>query len=252
MLLTWIENRRRRRILERRPIPEAAWRGVRGMPLLAGLGAEQEARLRAQATWFLNDKDFYGAAGLLVSDEMRLTIAVQACLPVLGLGYDWLDGWYSIYVYPGEFRTRRSHVNHDGLVEEDLRILAGEAQHQGGLVLSWADVEEDLEYGHEGQNVIIHEIAHKLDMRNGDADGFPPLHSGMEARAWERAMREAFQDLEAQERRGTAPIDPYAASEPAEFFAVTSEYFFAAPSLLKAPYPDVYAQLERFYRGSAS
>ncbi len=252
VLLNWLEKRRRRRLLERRPIGEARWRAtVAKLPLLQRLDPERQARLRAHATWFLNDKDIYGAAGLELDESMRLSIAAQACLPVLELGYEWLYGWYSIYVYPGEFRTRRSHYNRDGLVEQDHRVLAGEAQHQGGLVLSWADIEEDAVFGEEGQNVVIHEIAHKLDMRNGEADGYPPLRPGMDPRAWERAMRAAFEDLRDQDRRGVASIDPYAASEPAEFFAVTSEYYFAAPALLKAAYPAVYRQLDEFYLGGS-
>ena len=221
---------------------------VRSTQLLQSLPEAQRTELRKLVDLFLNDKDFYGAAGLEVERRMAAVIAAQACLPVLNLGYRWLSGWHSIYVYPGQFRTRRTYRDHNGLEYEDQRALAGEAQHTGGLVFSWQDIEEDLAYPDDGANVIIHEIAHKLDMQNGDADGYPPLHRGMASDPWASAMQSAYDDLGRQLDAGVEPeIDPYAATDPAEFFAVMSEYYFETPGHLAETYPAVFEQLQAFY-----
>jgi Mlc titration factor MtfA (ptsG expression regulator) len=125
--------------------------------------------------------------------------------------------------------------------------LIGEAWDLGPLILSWADVEASG-LG-DGYNVAIHEIAHKLDLLNGEVDGFPPLHRGMSRKAWVEAFTLAFNDLQRRVDSGEdTAIDPYAAEEPGEFFAVLSEYFFELPELVEAEYPAVYRQLAAFYR----
>lgn len=201
------------------------------------------------ATWFLGEKRFYGAAGLDVERHMVLTVAVLACLPVLHLGYDWLDGWTTVILYPGEFRVRHHHEDEHGVVSEEEGELAGEAWDIGPLVLSWMDVEAAVRYPEDGENVVFHEIAHKLDMRNGEPNGMPPLHTDMDSRAWARDMQAAFDDLNAALDRGEeTDIDPYAATDPAEFFAVITEYYFEAPDALRRSMPAIHAHLNSFYR----
>ncbi|MEM9533210.1 MAG: M90 family metallopeptidase [Pseudomonadota bacterium] len=249
-MFAWWKNRRRKKILRDHPIAEGEWADTLAqLPLIRTLDAARQAELRALATWFMHDKDFYGGGDMDVVRPVQLVIAAQSCLPVLHMGYDWLEGWYSVYVYPGAFRTRQSWRNRDGLVEEDKRVLAGAAHQRGGMVLSWNNVTEDVADADDGNNVVIHEIAHKIDMRNGPADGYPPLHRGMSARRWADVMQRAFDELNEQTRRGRPRIDPYAATEPAEFFAVTSEYYFEAPETLKRVFPDVHQQLGLFYQG---
>lgn len=215
--------------------------------LLQNLGLEQEAQLRAKATWFLHSKRFYSHHGAELRDADRCLIAAIACLPVLYREHSWLDGWYSIHVYPGRFRSRRPHYDELGLISEHDRVLSGEAHGQGGMILSWQDVVDDCS-GKEDGNVILHEIAHKLDFRNGVANGLPPLPREISTRRWTDTFQAAFDSLSEDLQRGaTAPIDPYAAEAPAEFFAVATETFFTAPRLLRAAYPAVFELLANFF-----
>lgn len=250
MIRSWLKRRRRRRILERKPIPGTAWQQARrALPWLRGMSERESALLRDLATWFLAEKRFYGAADLTVDDDMALAVAVQACIPVMHIGFDALDRWTSVIVYPGEFRTRHSHEDEYGLVTESDEDLAGEAWLGGPLVLSWTDVAAAIDYPDDGENVVFHEIAHKLDMLNGDANGHPPLHPGMDTRSWARDMQAAFDELNAALDRGEeTAVDPYAATDPAEFFAVVSEYFFEAPETLARAMPPVFRHLRDFYR----
>ena len=185
-----------------------------------------------------------GAHGLPVTERMRVAIAAQACLPILELGLDWYAGWTGIVVYPGDFRVRRREMDEDGVVHEWEDDLAGEAMPGGPVVLSWDAAAHD-----PAINVVIHEFAHKLDMLNGEADGVPPLHAGMDRKIWRAAFEEAFEGFcDALEREKETWLDPYAAEHPSEFFAVISEAFFEQPAETKRRYPDVYDQLKAFYK----
>lgn len=243
-----IRSWRRRRILTRNAVPDALWRTVaRDLPCLRGLTGEELECLRELSTLFLHAKPINGAGGLVLTDEMRLTIAVLACLPILGLDLDYYDGWLEVIVYPGQFVPEYDYTDEAGVVHHVSAPMSGEAWPAGPVLLSWEDVEESRHT--PGYNVVIHELAHKLDMLNGAADGFPPLHQGMERQAWSEAFTTAFgrfcRRVEAGERTA---LDPYAAQNPAEFFAVLSEAFFETPLVLKQSYPEVYLQLSLFYR----
>ena len=239
---------RRNKILREHPLAEAAWREVlESHPILAGLGEGEEQRLRDLAALFLYEKVYEPVRGLVLTESMRLVIAVQCCLPVMNLGVDWLDGWRTVIVYPGAFIRKREQFDASGVMHEWEEAVSGEAWKLGPLILSWADVEASG-WG-DGYNVAIHEIAHKLDLLNGEVDGFPPLHRGMGGKAWNQAFRAAFDDLKRRLDAGQATaIDPYAAEAPGEFFAVLSESFFEQPGLANAEYPEVYRQLSAFYR----
>ena len=236
----WLSDWRRRRVLTRHHIDDALWQ--RATARLAFL--PQTPRLRELALLLLAEKEFAGTHGLEVTDEMRVSIAAQACLPILELGLDWYAGWRGIVVYPGDFRVRRSQTDEHGVVHEWDDELAGEAMPGGPVALSWDAAAHD-----PAINVVIHEFAHKLDMLNGEADGVPPLHVGMDRRVWAAAFDEAYQGFcDALERGRDTWLDPYAGEHPAEFFAVVSEAFFREAGETKRRYPDVYEQLRLFYR----
>jgi MtfA peptidase len=236
----WLTNWRRRRVLRRHRMDDALWRDATGRLRFI----PQTPKLRELALLFLAEKEFSGAHGLEVTDAMRVSIAAQACLPVLELGLDWYAGFSGIVVYPGDFRVRRTETDEDGVVHEWDDELAGEAMPGGPVVLSWDATAND-----PGMNVVIHEFAHKLDMLNGEADGLPPLHAGMDRAAWAAAFREAYEGFcDAVEHGKDTWLDPYAAEHASEFFAVISEAFFEDPAETRRRYPEVYDQLKLFYR----
>jgi len=237
-----------RRTPQTNELPESAWRAALArLPLLQGLSADEMTRLRQLALRFLRDKQITPAGGLELTDRMRLMIALQACLPILNLDPDYYAGWVEVIVYPGQFVPEHEYTDEAGVVHVTRHAMAGEAWLQGPVVLSWADVA--VAGGADGFNVVIHELAHKLDMLNGGADGFPPLHPGMNTQAWTRIFSAAYADFSRRVDRGEDTLlDPYATENPGEFFAVLSEAFFEIPHGLKDSYPDVYGQLAAFYR----
>ena len=239
-----------RYLLHRHAIPHDLWAEVtKQMIVLQGMTAVEKAHLRELATLFLHEKQFVGVQELQLTDAMCLSIAVLACLPALGLGIACLSGWTEIIVYPGAFRISRDERDAAGIVHHQEQALIGESWSRGPLIVSWDDVERDMQGKQSGRNVVIHEIAHKLDVLNGAADGYPPLHRGMDIVAWSGSLSAAYESLVQQiEHHHRACINPYAATNPAEFFAVISEYFFCAPEILHAHYADVYRQLQLYYR----
>jgi Mlc titration factor MtfA (ptsG expression regulator) len=242
------QNWRRRRRLERARIPEAEWRAtVANLPVLVGLTSGELERLRDLATLFLAEKALDPAGGLELTPEMGPLIATQACLPILNLGLDCYRGWSAVILYPEGFLVHHEYTDPNGLVHSVHRPLIGEAWERGPVILSWADIVDTLDQ--PGLNVVIHEMAHKLDMLTGAINGLPPLHRGMTARNWSRAFTTAYDHLCRQVDRGRlTALDPYAADSPAEFFAVASEAFFETPAVIADTYPAVYIQLRAFYR----
>jgi Mlc titration factor MtfA (ptsG expression regulator) len=241
----WLRNWRRRRLLAHHRIDDRLWSAVvAGLPFLRGLSADEMRRLRELALLFLAEKQFTGAHGFALDDAMRLSVAAQACLPVLELGFARYDGWSEVVVHPGDFKVQIAETDDHGVVHEFDDERAGESWPGGPVVLSW-----DAAAHAPDMNVVIHEFAHKLDMANGEADGMPPLHSGMDRRAWAAAFRAAYEGFcDMVDREKETWLDPYAAEAPAEFFAVISEAFFESPNEMRRRYPDVYEQLKLFYR----
>ncbi|MCO8162947.1 zinc-dependent peptidase [Pseudomonas sp. 21LCFQ010] len=242
---------RRARTLKRNPVPDALWQRVlERLPILDGLGDEQLAWLRDACVLFLQDKHLTTLPGVTLDDEQRLLLAAQAQLPLLNLGeLNWYQGFHELVIYPDDFLSPQRYRDSSGVEHQYDGEHSGEAWYQGPVILAWAGVASSG--GWEAYNLVIHELAHKLDMLNGDANGLPPLHSDMRVSAWASAMQGAFDDMNRQldaDPDCETAIDPYAAENPAEFFAVTSEYFFSGPDLLHEAYPKVYEQLKLFYR----
>jgi len=270
MVLDWLSGRGAQArataaVLERIPAP--LWSAtLSAYPFLARLNDEQGEALRQRAAWLLANKTWSGAQGVQMDDAIQLAIAAQAALPILHLSPALYEGWEEIIVYPSGFMIDRVHEDEHGIVHEYTESASGEAWDAGPLVLSWEDaLVQDGAY-----NVVIHEFAHKLDLATGFADGVPDLsgHPHLDSRIWRQTLddsldqlRDAIDALEASipadvDPESEAadywydqlPLDPYAATDEAEFFAVSSEHFFAAPAPLEQALPKWYALLAAYYR----
>ncbi len=248
----WSAWRRRqdRRTLERRPIPDTLWDlTLARYPFLARLDAADRQRLRELSTLFLARKEFTGAQGFTVTDEIAVAVAAQACLPVLRLGLDEYDGFVGIVLHADEVVARREVVDEDGVVHHYDETLAGEAMEGGPVMLSWRDVEEAGESAQWGYNVVIHEFAHVLDMRDGQADGVPLLPTRAHRDAWCAVLDAEYERFcDAVDAGDDTLIDPYGAESPDEFFAVSAEVFFVAPVELRDEHPRLYELLAGYFR----
>jgi Mlc titration factor MtfA (ptsG expression regulator) len=239
---------RRTHILKEALLPPDVWSWlIEDHPILDGLASEELARLRELATLFLHEKVFEGADGLQLTDAMREVIAVQACLPVLKLGLETYANWKTIVVVPDVFIQEHKEFDQAGVAHEWEDDNSGESWDTGPVVLSWKDVEASG-WG-DGYNVIIHEAAHRLDLLDGEMNGRPALHKGMNPVEWLTVFSAAFADLKrrAGKRKRRLKIDSYAIEDDAEFFAVASEYFFEQPLVLRGEYPDVYRLFCAYY-----
>ena len=249
-MFKFISNWLERRIIKRSSVTDVQWfQAFNSLPLLKKLTADERDRLRELAILFIDAKSFEGVHDLVVTDYMVLVISLQACLPVLELGVSRYSGWTSVIIYPSGFRPERTVTDEYGVTHHVQSNLAGESWLRGPVVLSWAETERGGII--DGSNLVIHEFSHKLDMQNGVANGFPPLHSGMSSTLWAAALGEGFKDFSKRCNNGESKalgIDCYGASSPAEYFAVLSEVFFERPELIMKHYADVYAQLRQYYR----
>ena len=247
-MFQFISNWLNRRIIRRSTVTATQWdKALASLPLLKGLTDSEIESLKELAILFLHQKEFEGAHGLEVTQEMKLIIALQACLPILKLGWGGYDGWITVIIYPAGFMPTRVVRDEYGVEHHVQSSLAGEAWQRGPLVLAWSQTE----YAGiiDGHNLVIHEFAHKLDMQNGAANGFPPLHRNMSRKAWTRALSKGFDYSKRKCDLGKhIGVDCYAASSPAEFFAVLSEVFFERPDVVKHRYPDIYGQFCQYYR----
>ncbi|OFZ97632.1 MAG: hypothetical protein A3H35_06860 [Betaproteobacteria bacterium RIFCSPLOWO2_02_FULL_62_17] len=242
----WYRNWKRKRLLAAGHIDEALWQRVASeLDFLRGIAQPDLARLRDLALLFLNEKEMHGAGELELSDEIRLSIALQACLPILNLGLDVYQGWVGIIVYPGEFRVKREEIDADGVLHQYDDELSGEAWPDGPVILSW----EDVKHTSAGYNVVIHEFAHKIHMTHGEDEDCPAPFPGMDRKPWRETLERDYRRFCAMVNSGRETlIDPYASEHPAEFFAVMSEMFFTDSAVLKRDWPDLYRQLSLFYR----
>ena len=233
----------------REPIPPA-WRDIvaRNVPLAARLPERERERLLRLAQVFLHDKPMEGV-GLELTDEIRVTVAAQACLLLLNLDYPCYPTLRRVLVYPGVFQPRRVDMPRFGEVHQEPRPTLGEAWTSGVVVLSWDSSLVGSLNPAEGQNVVLHEFAHVLDGENGAMDGQPLLEHASAYRTWGYVFRALYErQVEAVLEGGEAPLHPYGAANPAEFFAVATEAFFTRPADLRARLPELYEELRKFYR----
>ncbi|HUF26520.1 MAG TPA: M90 family metallopeptidase [Gemmatimonadaceae bacterium] len=242
-------KRRRRRRLRESPFPEA-WRRIveRRVPLWRRLPEEDRRELEGHVQVFLAEKPFEGAGGLVMRDEIRVTIAAQACVLLLHRDIDYFPGLYAIVVYPTGFVVPMREEE-GGIVSEGLDDRLGESWTTGAIVLSWDDVRHGVADAGDGENLVLHEFAHQLDDEAGGVDGLPRLERGADGARWARVMRAEFERLRAEADRGEDTLlDPYGAETPAEFFAVATEYFFERGAELESLHPALYEEMRRFYK----
>ena len=230
-------------------LPDALWsKTLRTSAYARALPKAEQARLRELSSRLLASKSFEGALGVTVNNAMRARIALHAGIPVLNLGLDYYAEWMAVVIYPGDFRVHDEYMDEHGVVHREMTDLCGQSLSQGPIVLSWETILEEDKFPSD-YNLVIHECAHKLDVLNGAANGFPPLHSDMQARAWAHDFHDAYRQLcAAHDAKKSCRIDPYATEDPAEFFAVMTETFFTKPRLIYQDFPAVYTQLRNFYR----
>lgn len=248
----WGWLRRRRRPPE---LPEVLWQSTLARyPFLADRPDDEVARLRALAADFLARKEFHGAGGLVISDEIALAIAAQAVLPVLHLGLHWYEDFVGIVVHPDEVVARRTEVDATGVVHDWDEVLAGEAMEGGPVMLNWRDVAQAGATADTGYNVVIHEFVHKIDLRDGAPDGCPPLASAAARRQWLAVLQPQFDRFREQvtiaERfGGERPwLDDYGATAIDEFFAVACEAYFVNRARFTQEFPELTALFDGFYR----
>jgi hypothetical protein len=266
----WLRRLRAARATQAQAIPESLWvQTLDDYPFLAARAGAQLPRLRELSGLFLARKEFHGAQGLPLSDAMAVAIAAQACLPLLHLGpgaraLDWYDDFVGIVVHPGEVLARREVMDDTGVVHHYSEIIAGEAMEGGPVMLSWQDVTASS--SERGYNVVIHEFVHKLDLRDGLADGCPPLGAGFlgyaSARAarahWLAVLGAAYDDfcdrLSLAERFGAEPpwLDPYGAQSVDEFFAVASEAYFVNRERFSREWPTLRPLFDAFFEAAAA
>ena len=245
------------RRLRKNKIPLKLWhQSIAQMPLILGYRGREKMRLRLLASEVLWDKAIIPVKGFELTDEMRVVIATQVAILLFGLqdpetdpNLSWIHNWNQILVYPMAFHNGRKTVfNTQGLLQSLAGLESGETAYQGGIIIDWSD-DQPHPLRKQANQVLLHEMAHKLDMLDGDTNGHPPLHSNMSHQAWYETFETAFEALNQQLQQGNlTALNPYAATNPAEFFAVSTEYFFEAPQILNRLFPKVYQQLRLFYR----
>ncbi len=238
----------RKRILSK-PFPES-WHKIilRRLPFFEKLRNNEQEQLKGLIQLFLAKKQFFGCNGLEINDDIKVTIAAEACLLLLNRKTSVYSRLKYILVYPTAFKTGHEHYNTDGTVSHGIRGLLGESWHHGKIILSWDDVTYGAKNIHDGHNVSLHEFAHQLDSETGSTNGAPVLGENA-CQSWAQVLSEEFKELnqDLAEHHKTV-MDSYGASNPAEFFAVATETFFEKPEQLANKHPELFAELEKFYR----
>jgi len=243
-------KKRRREELRRTPLP-AEQRAIirRNVPYVATLSAGDQSELEVHIQVFLAEKSFEGCGGLVMTDEIKLTIAAQACLLLLHRETDYYPDLSSILVYPSAYVVKNTRQKIGDLVVESDQVRLGESWLRGAVVLAWDAVQHDAANPHDGRNVVLHEFAHQLDAEDGAMNGAPILGRRSSYSAWAQALGAEYEELVARVATDKpADIDAYGATSPAEFFAVVTEAFFESGGQLKREHPELYEVLQDFFQ----
>jgi Mlc titration factor MtfA (ptsG expression regulator) len=248
-MFAWLRNRRRAAI-RGRPFPPE-WRAIvaKNVPLVGRLPPSDREELVGHIQVFLAEKHFEGCGGLEITDEVRLTIAAQACVLLLHRETDPYPDLASILVYPTTYVGHERRRNPDGVVADGPQARLGESWARDVVVLAWDSVVSGAADIHDGHNVVLHEFAHQLDQQGGAGPGAPALPRRSMYVAWARVLGHDFDRLVHDvEHHHRTLIDRYGATSPAEFFAVVTETFFEKPRQLRSLHPELYALFKEFYR----
>lgn len=248
MILSWLRERRRRKILAA-PFPSEWLRLLeRNVAHYRHLTTEEQALLRDELRFFVAEKNWEGCNGLTVTDEMKVTIAAQACLMTLGLEGDPFRAVLSVLIYPAGYAVPDERW-HSGWSIKGESARLGESWYRGPVILSWAEIQDDAKHPGYGNNLIWHEFAHQIDMLDRSTNGTPPLETQAERQRWHEVMTAEFEQLQRDARNGRATLlDTYGAESEAEFFAVATECFFDVPVELREEHPRLYEILAGYYR----
>jgi Mlc titration factor MtfA (ptsG expression regulator) len=250
VILSLLKERKRRR-LRSRPFPQEWLKLIqRQIVIFHRLSVDDRAELLGHIQVFLAEKRFEGCDGFAITDEVRLTIASQACLLLLHRITEYFPRLLTILVYPLTYMVEENRQVGEHLWEEGTVTRLGEtARRMGSLVLSWGAVKHGAADPADGKNVVLHEFAHQLDFENDAADGVPGLATREQQMAWAEVMRSEYASLRAADESGIPTlIDTYGATNPAEFFAVSVEAFFEQPRALRAHHPKLYAELRMYFQ----
>ncbi|HEY1861641.1 MAG TPA: M90 family metallopeptidase [Gemmataceae bacterium] len=249
MLFSWLQRRRRAKLLAK-PFP-SEWLSYlrKNVAHYPHLSEGEQVRLRDDLRIFISEKHWEGCGGLKITEEIKVTIAAQACLLVLGMRHNYFDRVSSILVYPRGYRVSADDILRDDPINEERSARLGEAHYRGPVVLSWAEVLSEGRAPAAGHNLVIHEFAHQLDFLDGIVNGTPPLKDEAQSRRWHDVMTAEYQRLIRESASGQATVlDQYGTTNEAEFFAVATECFFDQPVALKHRHPELYELLREYYQ----
>ncbi|MHC5094503.1 MAG: M90 family metallopeptidase [Planctomycetota bacterium] len=254
LLILWkvIQNHlrnKRRGVLMRKPIDKGFPAFIeKNIPLYVRLPADLKQQLHGMVNVFLAEKEFVGCSGQEITDEVRVTIAAQACMLLLNRKTNFFPKLKTIYVYPHTY-VAKGLMNDGGLIVEGKSVRLGESWQNGPVVLTWDSITGGARNVQDGRNVVFHEFAHQLDQEDGDADGAPILENRSCYRSWAAVLSAEYERL-CNKRRGRrrSVLNKYGATNPAEFFAVATEAFFEKPKQMNKKSPDLYKELKSFYQ----
>jgi MtfA peptidase len=250
-MFEYLRRKSEEKTLKKFEIPDELWREAMGiLPFLTKWPDATRNRLRVLCTLFLVEKNIVsGHTSLEVTPLMRVVIAAQACALIVHRTLVEYKGFNDVVVHPDSFPATQDYTDEAGVVHSDVEPIAGEAWEDGPVLLSWPDVWESVDFEASGMNLVIHEFAHKIDMRNGEANGVPPLETREDHARWTRALADSYANFCARiDADEPTQIDPYASEHESEFFAVCAEIYVAAPQILRDTYPVFYREMNRYFK----
>lgn len=255
MVLTYLYGKPRvlewrRDNIRHRPFPRA-WRQIikRRMPYFAKMPSDLQLQLKKHIQVFIAEKHFAGYQGIVIDDDIRVTVAAQACLLLLNRKTGYYPNLHTIAIYPDAFVKQQMETDHNGLHQLQTRVMLGESWGFGKIVLSWQHALAGAKTPDDGANVVIHEFAHQLDQQTGQANGAPRLGKNSSYHHWSRVFAHEFEQLQQQTKQDeNTLLDGYGATNPAEFFAVASEVYFEQPQQLYRQHRPLYRQLRKYYQ----